>query len=154
MTTSETGEVKNESIIEDEVQIKKILVPLDGSNCSIRSAEYAIEVARLQKAQIFCVHVINKIPYSYSLLGPLLKNILKMLRIRLNAWFTQVIDMAKKEATDKNSNILDIKIDIIRGLDSVTDAIITYATINKIDLIMMGTKGRTGLKRFLIGSVA
>ena len=84
MTTSETGEGKNESIIEDEVQIKKILVPLDGSNYSFRSAEYAIEVARLQKAQIFCVHVINKIPYSYSLLGPLLKNILRMLSIKLN----------------------------------------------------------------------
>ena len=84
MTTSETGEGKNESMIEDEVQIKKILVPLDGSNYSFRSAEYAIEVARLQTAQIFCVHVINKIPYSYSLLGPLLKNILRMLSIKLN----------------------------------------------------------------------
>lgn len=84
MTTSETGEGKNESMIEDEVQIKKILVPLDGSSCSIRAAKYAIEVARLQKAQIFCVHVINKIPYSYSLLGPLLKNILRMLSIKLN----------------------------------------------------------------------
>ncbi|MGB7675337.1 MAG: universal stress protein [Nitrososphaeraceae archaeon] len=31
---------------------------------------------------------------------------------------------------------------------------LTFATKNKIDLIMMGTKGRTGLKRFLIGSVA
>ncbi|MGA8565013.1 MAG: hypothetical protein WB587_09690 [Nitrososphaeraceae archaeon] len=39
--------------------------------------------------------------------------------------------MAKKEAADKNSNILDIKIDIIRGLDSVTDANITYATIKQ-----------------------
>ena len=31
---------------------------------------------------------------------------------------------------------------------------LTFATKNKIDLIMMGTKGRTGLKRFLMGSVA
>ena len=49
MTTSDTGEVKIERN-EDEVQIKKILVPLDGSNCSFRAAKYAIEVAKLQKA--------------------------------------------------------------------------------------------------------
>ena len=62
MTTSDTREVKIESIIEDEVQIKKILVPLDGSNCSFRAAKYAIEVARLQNAQVYCVHAINAMP--------------------------------------------------------------------------------------------
>jgi nucleotide-binding universal stress UspA family protein len=154
MTTSETEEVKNESIIEEKEQIKKILVPLDGSNCSFRAAKYAIEVARLQKAQIFCVHVINKIPYGYSLPGSSLEEYFENVKDQARSWFTQVIDISKKEAADKNSIILDIKTDIIRGLDSVTDAIITFAAKNKIDLIMMGTKGTTGLKRFLIGSVA
>ena len=37
---------------------------------------------------------------------------------------------------------------------SVTDAIVNYATKKNIDLIVIGTKGRTGLKRFLLGSVA
>jgi hypothetical protein len=47
MTTSETGELEN--INKDgTVQIKRILVPLDGSNCSFRAAKYAIEAARLQ----------------------------------------------------------------------------------------------------------
>lgn len=63
---TQTGEVKKENINEDEVQIKRILVPLDGSNCSFRAAKYAIEAARLQKAQIFCIHVITKIPYGYT----------------------------------------------------------------------------------------
>ena len=31
---------------EDKVEIKRILVPLDGSNCSIRAAKYAIEVCQ------------------------------------------------------------------------------------------------------------
>jgi hypothetical protein len=42
MTTSETAErkkeKKKENITEDEVKIKRILVPLDGSNCSFRDA--------------------------------------------------------------------------------------------------------------------
>lgn len=143
-----------ENITKDEVRIKRILVPLDGSNYSFRAAKYAIEVARLQKAQIFCVHVINKIPYAYNLPGSSIEEYFENAKDEAQCWFNQVINIAKRKVADKNSNILDIKTDIFRGLYSVTDAIINYATKNKIDLIMMGTKGRTGLKRFLLGSVA
>jgi nucleotide-binding universal stress UspA family protein len=54
----------------------------------------------------------------------------------------------------KSDNVADIKTEVFRNVDSVTDAIIDYATKNKIDLIVIGTKGMTGLKRFLMGSVA
>jgi nucleotide-binding universal stress UspA family protein len=40
------------------------------------------------------------------------------------------------------------------NISSAADAIISYAEKNNIDLIIMGTKGRTGLKKFLLGSVA
>jgi nucleotide-binding universal stress UspA family protein len=103
MTTSETGEVKND--LEDEVKIKRILVPLDGSNCSFRAAKYAIEVARLQKAQIFCVHVINKIPYGYNLPGSSLEEYFENAKNQAQCWFAQVINIAKREAANKNSNI-------------------------------------------------
>jgi nucleotide-binding universal stress UspA family protein len=53
---SDAAQAKKEN--EAEVQIKRILVPIDGSNCSIRAAKYAIEVATLQNAQIFCIRVI------------------------------------------------------------------------------------------------
>jgi nucleotide-binding universal stress UspA family protein len=39
-------------------------------------------------------------------------------------------------------------------LRSVIGFIIDYATTNNIDLIVIGTRGRTGLKRFFMGSVA
>jgi len=122
MTTSDAGEVKIKSMIEGEIQIKKILVPLDGSNCSFRAAKYAIEVARLQKAQIYCIHVINKIPYGYSLPGSSLEEYFENAKNQAQCWFTQVINIGKREAADKNNNLLDIKTDILRGLDSVADA--------------------------------
>ena len=77
-----------------------------------------------------------------------------MRRIRLKTWFNEVTYIATKGWTVKSDNVADIKTEVFRNVDSVTDAIIDYATKNKIDLIVIGTKGRTGLKRFLMGSVA
>ncbi len=47
-----------------------------------------------------------------------------------------------------------IKTDVFRDVESIVDAIINYASHNSMDLIIMGTKGRTGIARFLLGSVA
>jgi nucleotide-binding universal stress UspA family protein len=49
---------------------------------------------------------------------------------------------------------VNITTDIVADVSSIADAIINYAANNNIDLIVMGTKGKTGLKMFLIGSVA
>lgn len=150
-----TGEnQRKSSSAEDEVQIKRILVPLDGSNCSIRAAKYAIETARLQKAQVFCIHAITKIPYGYSLPGSSVDQYFENAKDQAQSWFDKVIDIAKKEEADKDSNVVGINTDIFTDVTSVTDAIVNYATKKKIDLIVIGTKGRTGLKRFLLGSVA
>ena len=97
------------------------------------------------KRHIFCVCETKYFPVTVSL-GPHLD--------QAQSWFIQVFYISKKEPADKNSIILDIKTDIIRGLDFVTDVIIAFAAKNKMDLIMMGTKGTSGLRRFLIGSIA
>ena len=152
--TSETGELKENINKDGTVQIKRILVPLDGSNCSFRAAKYAIEAARLQKAQIFCIHVITKIPYGYSLPGSSIDEYFENAKNQAQGWFNKVTFIATKGWTEKSDNVADIKAQVFRNVDSVTDAIIDYATKNKIDLIIIGTKGRTGLKRFLMGSVA
>jgi hypothetical protein len=65
---SDASQAKKENE-KEEVKIKRILVPIDGSNCSVRAAKYAIELATLQKAQIFCIHVIASLPYGYGVAG-------------------------------------------------------------------------------------
>ena len=152
--TSETGELKENINKDGTVQIKRILVPLDGSNCSFRAAKYAIEAARLQKAQIFCIHVITKIPYGYSLPGSSIDEYFENAKNQAQGWFNKVTFIATKGWTEKSDNVADIKAEVFRNFDSATNAIIDYTTKNKIDLIIIGTKGRTGLKRFLMGSVA
>lgn len=148
------SKIENDKKIGVEVPIRRILVPLDGSDCSIRAAKYAIEAARLQRAKIFCIHVITKIPYGYSLPGSSVDEYFENVKDKAQAWFDNVIYMATKGWTQNSGDVPEIKTDVFRNVDSVPDAIINYAEKNKMDLIVIGTKGRTGLKRFLLGSVA
>jgi nucleotide-binding universal stress UspA family protein len=54
----------------------------------------------------------------------------------------------------KNECIPDLKTETFTDVNSVLGSIIDYATSKNIDLIVIGTRGRTGLKRFFMGSVA
>ena len=44
--------------------------------------------------------------------------------------------------------------EILMYVNSVTASIIDYAASENVDLVVMGTRGRTGLIRFILGSVA
>jgi nucleotide-binding universal stress UspA family protein len=54
----------------------------------------------------------------------------------------------------RKQNIVEPKTEILTDVKSIIESIIDYATSKDIDLIVIGTRGRTGLKRFLTGSVA
>ena len=60
------SQIKKDEEKQEEIQLKKILVPIDGSKYSMRAAKYAIEISKLQKAQIVCIYVIAKLPYGYE----------------------------------------------------------------------------------------
>ena len=143
---SDASQAKKENE-KEEVKIKRILVPIDGSNCSVRAAKYAIEVATLQKAQIFCIHMIASLPYGYGVAGCAIDEYFEDAEKQAQSWFNSIIEMAKKK-------INDVKADIFTDAKSITGAIIDYASSKSIDLVIIGTNGRTGLKRLLLGSVA
>ena len=42
--------------------MRKILVPIDGSECSLNAAKYAVKVAKDENAELFCIHVIASVP--------------------------------------------------------------------------------------------
>ena len=67
---------------------------------------------------------------------------------KVESWFDKVKDMAKAEDID------DVKTEIFIDVKSVIESVIDYASRRNIDLIVIGTRGRIGLKRFLMGSVA
>ena len=72
----------------------------------------------------------------------------KNIEEKVQSWFDKVRDMAK------NEGIPELKTETFTDVKSVIGSIIDYATSRDVDLIVIGTRGRTGLRRFLMGSVA
>ena len=64
------------------------------------------------------------------------------------SWFKKV------NAIAKNESIYEVKTDILTAATSIIDALIKYAFNTSIDIIVIGTRGRTGIKRLLLGRVA
>jgi len=134
-----------------EIEIKNILVPIDGSEYSLHAAQYAIRIARNEKAQLFCIHVVTpRIPYGYATPAAFTtkSQYYDDIKNKVESWYDIVRNIAKDE------DIFDIKTEIFIDVKSIIESIIEYATQRNIDLIVIGTRGRTGLKRFFMGSVA
>ena len=150
MGTQEKSMVNDSSSINNqEIQIKKILVPIDGSECSLYAAKHAVKLAKDENAQLFCIHVIGIAPY-YGYMGspPAIEQYYKDLEEKVQSWFDKVRVMVR------NEGISELKTEIFSGVKSIIESIIDYAANKDIDLIVIGTRGRTGLKRFVMGSVA
>jgi nucleotide-binding universal stress UspA family protein len=139
---------ENKAASNSKIQMRKILVPIYGSECSLNAAKYAIKVAKDENADLFCIHVISSVPYGYASSPPAIDQYFKDIEEKAQSWFGKVRDMAK------NEGIPELKTETFADVKSVIESIIDYATSRDVDLIVIGTRGRTGLKRFLMGSVA
>ena len=139
---------ENKAVSNSKIPIKKILVPIDGSEFSLNAPKYATRIAKDENAQLFCIHVIASVPYGYQSSPPAIDQYFKDLEEKVQSWFDKVRDMAKDEG------IVGVETETFTDVKSIIGSIIDYATNKDIDLIVVGTRGRTGLKRFLMGSVA
>jgi nucleotide-binding universal stress UspA family protein len=61
------------------------------------------------------------------------------------------LNKVKRKAAEKN---LKVKTDIVVGITSTVKEIVEYAEKNKMDLIVIGSRGLSGFKKMLLGSVA
>ncbi len=132
----------------DEISLKRIIVPLDGSDSSFRAAKFAIKIAKPENAEIIFLHAVVNAPYmDYPRVATLILYYIEEAKQRAEVWYANVGDMAVKNGVKFSS-------DTILDITSAADSIVNYAEGKNADLIVIGTKGRTGLKRFLLGSVA
>ena len=131
-----------------DIPLRTILVPLDGSDFSFRAAKYAIKFAALSSANLVCVHSVVSLPYAgYATTGVIIKQYIDDSREEAEKWYKEVGTLAANEGVKViGETILDVS--------SVADSIIDYAEKRNADMIVIGTKGRTGLKRLVLGSVA
>jgi nucleotide-binding universal stress UspA family protein len=137
------------SIGSSEELPKKIIVPLDGSDFSFRAAGYALNLARLTDGEITCVHAIGNLPYIEYMTPSVLTipRYIQEAKKQTEDWFSQVKSKAAKHG-------IKVTAETIFNLPSVAESIINYASEQKADLIVIGTRGRSGLKRLVLGSVA
>ena len=63
----------------------------------------------------------------------------------------KLLDQIRRKGEEKS---IGVKTQIIQESVSVVGSILEYAENEKIDLIVVGTRGRSGIKQLLIGSVA
>ncbi len=134
-------------------KISNILVAIDGSENSFKAAEYAIDLAKSFGAQLYAVTV-TYIPASDNLSQ---KDVINKSLIEDN-----IDNNGRKDAGEwfenftQNANEKDVqlKTELINSARPVDYVILEYAERQKIDLIVVGTRGRTGFKKLLLGSIA
>jgi len=132
----------------NEISMKRILVPLDGSDSCFEAAKRAVTLAKMAKAEIIFMHAVVNPPYvEYKSAGLVIMQYIDEAKRHAEMWYMNAGDMASKE---------DVKFstETVLNVASIADTIVNYAESKNVDLIVMGTKGRTGIKRFLLGSVA
>lgn len=131
----------------------KILVPVDGSEYSLRAAQNAIDISIKYRSDLILLSVVpSKIRYgdSSGIFGAVPPTYFKKYKNEAKKWFKQVIDKMKKEGLQ----IKKIKTDVVTTPVSIVSTILEYAENENTDLIIIGTRGVTGFKRILLGSVA
>jgi len=135
--------------------IKKILVPVDGSSASVKGLQYAAHLAELEanNAELIIVHVLEDVKQGGAIGLQAKYGNVRLVegfkRARKEAaleWLKQIEEAARKKGIPIKSEVLD-------G-DSKAEVIIDYANENSVDLIVVGSRGLTGFKRLLLGSVA
>ena len=125
--------------------IKKILIPTDGSDYSMRAAEYGISIAKMLDAQIMVVYVIDEVVLDQLSKVTERENVERELKQDGQRYINYVLGLAEKEGV-KDSSLLT------KGRPF--EQIVHLAKELNIDLIVMGTYGLKGAEKILIGSVA
>ena len=126
--------------------IERILCPVDFSEFSDRACDHAHSFARHFGAKLFVLHVAEPFvpmdPRSISL-------------SLLDQVYAQKIADAEEKVRElaERQNWNDVEHEVVLERGAVADAILQFAEDKNIDLITMGTHGRRGLDRLVLGSV-
>jgi nucleotide-binding universal stress UspA family protein len=146
-----------ENTYNKDKNFSKILVAIDGSHSSMKAAEYAIELARKNKSQLIVLYVIDAYKYPYLLSSTILAPTFGMEKFMEEKKEAKNLMEEMKEKylqSTEDMEIKNLKTEIIEGKLSVAATIVEQAELENADLIVMGSRGKTGFKKMLIGSVS
>lgn len=127
---------------------KNILVPYDDSECALHAFKIAVDLAKNYNSKLTAVTVVpSTIHISSSYSNVRYEDILlKQRSDSANSALSKVDSIAKKQGINLAKYVL--------ASNAVVKQIVSFAKSEKFDLIVMGTHGRTGWSKLIIGSVA
>lgn len=129
------------------LEIKLILCPIDFSEFSERAYHHALSLAEHYRAKLVALHVVELWRHpsaSFAASGTLYEEFCKALR---ETGEEQLQQFAKSHTHD------EIQPELVVHEGSAPDSILSFAQAQKVDLIVMGTHGRRGFDRLMLGSV-
>lgn len=131
--------------------LKRILVPLDGSERAERAIPVAARIARTSGASIVFVHVVLPAlafgTYTVDHLVALKPGAFEGRLAKANDYLTHVVTAYAKLLSG-----IDVATDIVSG--AASPAIFSAASWEQVDLVILCSHGETGLKRWVFGSAA
>lgn len=130
---------------------KKILLPTDGSKPALKAAKHAMWTAAQSDAEIIALHVIDMSAFTGLPSKDSIKSVKEMLVKEGKKAFEEVVNMSIRCRQEYDK---EIKISFITKEGHPADTILKTIDAEDADLVVMGTSGKHGMDRFLLGSVA
>lgn len=145
---------KQVSKTESALRFQKILVAVDGSEGSRKASEVAVELAEKFGSQLFVLHAFRGYPEYMSMFptapspsGKAIEEYEAYARKAALEVVGRTVSLAEKRGIKAKPHTTET-------IGSAVQAITEYAAAEKIDLIVMGTRGMGGFKKMLLGSVS
>ena len=127
------------------MQLKQILIPIDFSDYSDQALRWGVSLAQKYGAQLLLLHVIPEVLEEVSARESAGEQLVIDLTAEVEAQLHEIARQGLKEGVAVDVRVAD---------GEPADAILRMARQEKVDLIVMGTHGRTGLSHLLLGSTA
>jgi nucleotide-binding universal stress UspA family protein len=129
------------------LEIKLILCPIDFSEFSVRAYRHALSVAKHYGARLVAQHIVELSRYPYADYGACEGDYAAFAQALRKGGEEQLREFLKNHTHD------DVRAEFAVHQGAAPDSILTFAQERKADLIVMGTHGRRGYDRLVLGSV-
>nr|WP_160048438.1 universal stress protein [Natrialba sp. INN-245] len=126
-----------------------VLIPTDGSKAATAAVYEGIELAAQNQATVHALYVVEPIPLGGFTSGP----------APASSEWDDVVDEQRAEGDEAATDVVEaaesFDLEVVEAVEygKPADVILEYADEHDIDAIVMGTHGRSGVDRVVIGSV-
>jgi nucleotide-binding universal stress UspA family protein len=129
---------------------EKILVPVDGSSTSTHGLREAIQLAKLSGGTIKLLHILDETSFMTGMEGGIgmTEQTLKSVRLAADQVLSDAVTLVELAGVKAETSLIE------SYAERVSDHVVGEATEWDTNLIVLGTHGRRGVKRMLLGSDA